>query len=87
MLTRFEHGKGAKDQSVMLSPRLLALPRDPGRAVRPRYWLFPSQSEDRHLDLSVLQAAYRVARAAPDSSRRLLETRQWRCAVAGIQGI
>src|SRR5438876_722481 len=34
------------------------------RAMRPRHWLFPGQSEDRHLDPSVLQAACRAARAA-----------------------
>jgi site-specific recombinase XerD len=64
MLIRVEQGKGAKDRYVMLSPRLLALLRDYWRAVRPRHWLFPGQSEERHLDPSVLQAACRAARAA-----------------------
>jgi site-specific recombinase XerD len=64
MLIRVEQGKGGKDRYVMLSPRLLDLLRDYWRAVRPRHWLFPGQSEDRHLDPSVLQAACRVARAA-----------------------
>jgi site-specific recombinase XerD len=64
MLIRVEQGKGAKDRYVMLSPRLLTLLRDYWRAVRPRHWLFPGQSEDRHLDPSVLQAACRAARAA-----------------------
>jgi hypothetical protein len=31
MLIRFEQGKGAKDQYVMLSPRLLAVLRDHGQ--------------------------------------------------------
>jgi site-specific recombinase XerD len=48
----------------MLSPRLLTLLRDYWRPVRPRHWLFPGQSENRHLDPSVLQAACRAARAA-----------------------
>jgi integrase len=56
MLIRVEQGKGAKDRYVMLSPRLLTLLRDYWRAVRPRHWLFPGQSEDRHLDPSVLAA-------------------------------
>jgi len=64
MLIRVEQGKGVKDRYVMLSPRLLALLRDYWRAMRPRHWLFPGQSEDRHLDPSVLQAACRAARAA-----------------------
>jgi site-specific recombinase XerD len=64
MLIRVEQGKGAKDRYVMLSPRLLALLRDYWRAVRPRHWLFPGQSEERHLDPSVLQAACRAARTA-----------------------
>jgi integrase len=66
MLIRVEQGKGGKDRYVMLSPRLLALLRDYWRAVRPRprHWLFPGQSAERHLDPSVLQAACRTARAA-----------------------
>ena len=48
----------------MLSPRLLALLRHYWRAVRPHHWPFPGQSEERHLDPSVLQAACRTAGAA-----------------------
>jgi hypothetical protein len=75
--------------------------------VRQRHWLFPGQSEDWHLDPSVLQAACRVARAAPvlratsyviastaprhplaseACCRGRLDTRQWRCGVAGNRG-
>src|SRR5271167_295282 len=64
MMLRVEQGKGGKDRYVMLSPRLLTMLRSYWRVTRPPHWLFPGQTETRHLDPSVLQAACRAARAA-----------------------
>ena len=41
--------KGAKDRMVMLSPRLLVLPREYWKEFRPQFWLFPGQSGERPL--------------------------------------
>ncbi len=41
MLIRVAQGKGRKGRKVMLSPGLLALPRDYWREARPEGWLFP----------------------------------------------
>jgi integrase/recombinase XerD len=65
MLIRVEQGKGQKDRYTMLSPRLLEVLRRYWRALRPRYWLFPSWRENRHLSAGSLQGACRdAARAA-----------------------
>ena len=61
MLLHIEQGKGQKDRYAMLSPRLLAVLRTYWRAQRPRYWLFPSWRENRHLSAGSLQLACREA--------------------------
>jgi len=61
MLLRIEQGKGQKDRYAMLSARLLAVLRTYWRAQRPRYWLFPSWRENRHLSVGAIQTACREA--------------------------
>jgi integrase/recombinase XerD len=61
MLIRVEEGKGRKDRYVMLSPRLLAVLRCYWRAARPKYFLFPSWREGRHLTAGALSQACRDA--------------------------
>jgi len=50
MLIHVRQGKGAKDRLVPLSPALLERLRDYYRAYRPRYWLFPGQDGERHIN-------------------------------------
>jgi site-specific recombinase XerD len=71
MLIRVEQGKGQKDRYAMLSPRLLEVLRRYWRALRPRYWLFPSWRENRHLSAASLQAACRDAAARAGLRKRV----------------
>jgi integrase/recombinase XerD len=57
MVVRVELGKGQKDRYVMLSPKLLATLRDWWRLERPRHWLFPGNSPDRHITASAVTKA------------------------------
>jgi integrase/recombinase XerD len=61
MLIRVEHGKGAKDRYVMLSPQLLAILRAHWRLAKPAHWLFPGRDPARPVSTATLQAACRVA--------------------------
>jgi integrase/recombinase XerD len=64
MMIRVEHGKGAKDRYVMLSPQLLAILRTYWCSTRSRHWLFPGQRPDRPVSTKRLQIACRAARQA-----------------------
>src|ERR1700692_4451242 len=64
MLIRVEHGKGGKDRYVMLSAQLLGILRTYWRLARPHHWLFPGRDETKLIDVQVLHAACRSARAA-----------------------
>jgi site-specific recombinase XerD len=64
MVIRVEHGKGGKDRYVMLSAQLLGILRTYWRLARPRHWLFPGRDETKPIDVQVLRAACRSARAA-----------------------
>ena len=64
MVLRVEHGKGGKDRDVMLSVRLLGIPRAYWRVVRPGYWLFPGRDASRPIVPEVLRSACRQACAA-----------------------
>lgn len=62
-LLRVEQGKGAKDRSVVLSPRLLDALRQYWRIYRPNPWLFPNtQKPTTHLDISTPQRAFTIAK-------------------------
>lgn len=65
MLIRVEHGKGAKDRYVMLSPNLLTILRAYWRLARPGRWLFPGREPHQPVSKAALQDACRnAARAA-----------------------
>src|ERR1700681_160981 len=64
MVIRVEHGKGGKDRYVMLSAQLLGILRTYWRLARPQHWLFPGRAETKPIDVQVLHAACRSARAA-----------------------
>ncbi len=61
MLIRVEHGKGAKDRYVMLSPNLLTVLRAYWRLARPGRWLFPGREPHQPVSKATLQAACRIA--------------------------
>jgi site-specific recombinase XerD len=71
MVIRIEQGKGAQDRYVMLSPQLLTILRAYYRLARPRYWLFPGQTEERPMSPTMLQEACRCARETVGSSKRV----------------
>jgi site-specific recombinase XerD len=61
MLIRVEHGKGARDRYVMLSPNLLKVLRAYWRLAKPGHWLFPGREPHRSINKSTLQDACRRA--------------------------
>ena len=61
---RIEHGKGAKDRYVMLSEQLVGILRGYWVLVRPKRFMFPGRDADTAIDVTVLHAACRSARAA-----------------------
>jgi len=71
MVIRVEHGKGGKDRYVMLSARLLAILRTYWRLARPEHWLFPGRESGKPIDVQVLYAACRSARAAAGLDKRV----------------
>jgi len=71
MVIRVEHGKGGKDRYVMLSPQLLRILRTYWRLARPAKWLFPGRDESGPIDVQVLHAACRLARAAAELGKRV----------------
>ena len=71
MVIRVEHGKGGKDRYVMLSARLLGILRTYWRLARPEHWLFPGRESGKPIDVQVLYAACRSARAAAGLDKRV----------------
>src|SRR5437764_4687204 len=71
MVIRIEHGKGGKDRYVMLSVQLLGILRTYWRLARPQHWLFPGRDETKPIDVQVLHAACRLARAAAELGKRV----------------
>jgi site-specific recombinase XerD len=71
MVIRVEHGKGGKDRTVMLSAQLLRILRTYWRLARPQHWLFPGRDESHPVDVQVLHAACRSARAAAGLAKRV----------------
>lgn len=61
MLIRVEHGKGAKDRYVMLSPSLLKVLRAYWRLAKPGRWLFPGRELHQPVSKATLQSACRIA--------------------------
>lgn len=71
MVIRVEHGKGGKDRYVMLSTQLLGILRTYWRLARPEHWLFPGREASKPIDVQVLYAACRSARAAAGLDKRV----------------
>jgi site-specific recombinase XerD len=71
MVIRVEHGKGGKDRYVMLSVQLLGILRTYWRLARPTHWLFPGRDASKPIDVQVLHAACRSARAAAGLAKRV----------------
>ena len=65
------HGKGAKDQNVMLSPQLFGILRIYWRLARPAIYLFPGRDETPPVDPTVLHAACRSAAKAAGLAKRV----------------
>lgn len=68
---RIVHGKGGRDRHVMLSEQLLRILRVYWRLARPQHWLFPGRDASRPMDVQVLHAACRSARAAAGIDKRV----------------
>ncbi len=71
MVIQVRHGKGGKDHTVMLSAQLLTILRTYWRLARPATWLFPGRHESKPIDVQVLHAACRSARAAAGLGKRV----------------
>ncbi len=71
MVIRIEHGKGAKDRYVMLSGHLLGILRAYWVLARPKRFLFPGRDGDSPVNVTVLHAACRSARAAAGIGKRV----------------
>ncbi len=71
MVIRIEHGKGAKDRYVMLSGQLLGILRAYWVLARPKRFLFPGRDENAPVNVTVLHAACRSARAAAGIGKRV----------------
>ena len=71
MVIRVEQGKGGKDRYVMLSAQLLASCAPTGGWRGRSDWLFPGRDESRPIDVQVLHAACRSARAAAGLDKRV----------------
>ena len=71
MTLRVEQGKGQRDRTVMLSPRLLELLRDWWQAARPRVWLFPGQNPINPVTARQLNRAVTAAKTLAGISKRV----------------
>ena len=74
-----DHGKGAKDRNVMLSPQLLGILRTYWRLARSTTFLFPGRDDAQPIDPTVLHAACRSAVKAAGLTKRVT---CMRCAIA-----
>jgi site-specific recombinase XerD len=59
---RVEQGKGARDRTTLLSPRLLEVLRRYWQHERPRLWLFPARDGKGHLCSGAAKHAYQKAK-------------------------
>jgi integrase/recombinase XerD len=71
MTLRVEQGKGQRDRTVMLSPRLLELLRQWWKAARPQVWLFPGQNPINPLTPRQLNRAVTAAKDLAGISKRV----------------
>jgi integrase/recombinase XerD len=71
MTLRVEQGKGQRDRTVMLSPRLLELLREWWHAARPQVWLFPGQNPINPITPRQLNRAVTAAKDLAGISKRV----------------
>ena len=71
MTLRVEQGKGQRDRTVMLSPRLLELLREWWRAARPPVWLFPGQNPINPVTARQINRAVTAAKDLAGISKRV----------------
>jgi integrase/recombinase XerD len=71
MTLRVEQGKGQRDRTVMLSPRLLELLREWWHAARPQVWLFPGQNPINPVTARQLNRAVTAAKNLAGISKRV----------------
>jgi integrase/recombinase XerD len=71
MTLRVEQGKGQRDRTVMLSPRLLQLLREWWKAARPQVWLFPGQNPINPVTARQLNRAVHAAKSLAGISKRV----------------
>ena len=71
MMLRVEQGKGQRDRTVMLSPRLLELLREWWHAARPQVWLFSGQNPINPITPRQLNRAVTAAKDLAGISKRV----------------
>ncbi|NNK49418.1 MAG: tyrosine-type recombinase/integrase [Gemmatimonadetes bacterium] len=62
MTLRVEQGKGRKDRILPLSRRLMEQMEAYWQTEPPRLWLFPNRTGQRHVDVTVLQKVFTMAK-------------------------
>ena len=71
MTLRVEQGKGQRDRTVMLSPRLLELLRQWWKAAQPQVWLFPGQNPINPVTARQINRAVTAAKDLAGISKRV----------------
>jgi integrase/recombinase XerD len=71
MTLRVEQGKGQRDRTVMLSPRLLQLLREWWKAAHPQVWLFPGQNPINPVTARQINRAVTAAKDLAGISKRV----------------
>jgi site-specific recombinase XerD len=71
MTLRVEQGKGQRDRTVMLSPRLLELLRQWWKAAHPQVWLFPGQNPINPVTARQINRAVAAAKDLAGISKRV----------------
>jgi integrase/recombinase XerD len=66
---RVRQGKGARDRTSLLSPRLLEALRAYWRHERPEIWLFPSRDRRGHLSVGTAKEVYALAKQRAEISK------------------
>jgi site-specific recombinase XerD len=70
MTLRIEQGKGRKDRVVPLSHRLLGQMEAFWQIEPPRQWLFPARRSTRHVDITVAQKVFMMAKLRTGITKR-----------------
>ena len=65
MMIRIEQGKGRKDRYAVLSKHLLSELRKYWLEYKPKEWLFPGKTQDRHLGYTAAREAFYKAKKKP----------------------